>query len=135
MFTQAFTPEQSASGKLENGRDIIILYIKEFRSTIKAVNQAKISKFTYHWFATEQRDSYVLQVMYSDDLHIAIRFNSQHFKLIAQLLEPKDIILTATPISELMEHAQKNSYDFLEFQEVLTFGDILFSLPNTEYLN
>ncbi|WP_407312883.1 hypothetical protein [Desulfosporosinus sp. SB140] len=135
MFTQAYTPEQSAFGKLENGRDVVILYIKEFKEKIRDINQAGLSSFTYHWFATENQDSYVLQVVYTDDHHIAIRFNTQHFKLISQLIEPKDVILTATPISELMENAQNNSYNFLEFNDVLTFSIISFEVPSAEYQN
>ncbi|MGC7872963.1 hypothetical protein ACPUYX_15730 [Desulfosporosinus sp. SYSU MS00001] len=135
MFTQAYTPEQSAFGKLENGRDVLILYVKEFKETIRAINQACLSNYTYHWFATEHQDSYVLQIVYTDDLHIAIRFNTQHFKLIAQLMEPKDVILTATPLSELMENAQKNSYNFLEFKDVLTFSQLSFTVPTPEYPN
>jgi len=132
MFTQAYTPEQSAYGQLEDGRDVMILYIKEFKEKIQAVNQANLTSYTYHWFATEHQDSYVLQIMYNDDLHIAIRFNSQHFNLLAQLIEPKDIILTAAPISELVENAQKNSYNFLEFDNVITFSKLTFVAPNTD---
>lgn len=135
MFTQAYTPEQSAFGKLENGRDVLILYVKEFKETIRAINKAGLSNYTYHWFATEHQDSYVLQMVYTDDLHIAIRFNTQHFKLVAQLMEPKDVILTATPLSELMENAQKNSYNFLEFKDVLTFSRLSFTVPTPEYPN
>jgi hypothetical protein len=135
MFTQAYTPEQSAFGKLENGRDVVILYIKEFGETIKAINQAGLPSYTYHWFSTEHKDSYVLQVVYTDDLHIAIRFNTQHFKLIAHLIEPKDVILTSAPISELMENAQKNSYNFLEFKNVLTFSNLSFVVSDDEYQN
>lgn len=135
MFTQAYTPEQSAFGKLENGRDVLILYVKEFKETIRAINKAGLSNYTYHWFATEHQDSYVLQMVYTDDLHIAIRFNTQHFKLVAQLMEPKDVILTATPLSELMVNAQKNSYNFLEFKDVLTFSRLSFTVPTPEHPN
>ncbi|AFM40058.1 hypothetical protein Desaci_1017 [Desulfosporosinus acidiphilus SJ4] len=135
MFTQAYSPEQSAFGQLENGRDVLILYVKEFKDKIRAVNQAGLSNYTYDWFATEHQDAYVLQIVYTDDLHIAIRFNTQHFKLIAQLMEPKDVILTFIPLSELMENAQKNSYNFLEFGDVLTFSQLTFSVPTPQYQN
>lgn len=132
MFTQAFTPEQSAYGQLENGRDVMILYIKELKDKINAVNHAGLTSYTYHWFATEHQDSYVLQITYTDDLHLAIRFNTQHFKLIAQLIEPKDVILTAAPLSELIDNAQKNAYNFLEFKDVLTFSQLSFTAPTPE---
>lgn len=132
MFTRAYTPEQSAFGKLENGRDVLILYVKEFSEEVKAVNQSGLSEYTYHWFATEHKDAYVLQFTWANDVHIEIRFNSQHFGLIDQLLQPKDVILTTTPISQLMEKAQSSNYDFLEFGNVLTFSKLSFTVPSTE---
>jgi len=135
MFTQAYSPEQSAFGKLENGHDVLILYVKEFSEQVKAVNQSGLSGYTYHWFATEQKDAYVLQVTWENEIHIAVRFNPQHFDLIHQLLQPKNVILTTTPISILMNNAQKNNYNFLEFNDVLTFSNISFDVPSSEYLS
>ena len=133
MFTQAYTPEQSAFGKLENGRDVLILYVKEFCEEVRTVKQSGLSGYTYNWFATEQKDAYVLQVTWENETQIAIRFNSQHFGLIAQLIDPKDVILATTPISELMEKAQKSDYSFLEFNDVLTFSQLSFAVPSSEY--
>lgn len=135
MYTQAYTPEQSAYGKLENGRDVLILYVKEFDEQVKAVNQSGLSKYTYHWFTTELRDAYVLQVTWENEVHIAIRFNSQHFGLIDQLSQPKDVILTTNPISLLMEKAQTNNYNFIEFNDVLTFSGLLFEVPSSDCQN
>lgn len=132
MFTQAYSPEQSAFGTLENGRDVLILYVKEFAEQVKTVNQSGLSKYTYHWFATVHKDAYVLQITWEDDVHIAIRFNAQHFGLIEQLLLPKDVILTTTPISLLMEKAQTNDYNFIEFTDVLTFSGLSFERPTSE---
>lgn len=133
MFTQAYTPEQSAFGKLENGRDVLILYIKEFSKEVKLVKQSGLSKYTYHWFATEHKNAYVLQIIWENEVHIAIRFNSQHFSLIEKLIQPRDVILTTTPISALVEKAEKSHLDFFEFDEVLTFSNLSFALPNLEY--
>ena len=127
MFTEAYSPEQSAFGKLENGRDVLILYVKEFSEEVRSVKQSGLSGFTYNWFATEQKDAYVLQVTWENEVHIAIRFNPQHFNLIEQLCQPRDIILTTTPISVLMENAQKSEANFLEFDDVLTFSNMSFS--------
>ena len=135
LYTEAYSPEQSAFGKLENGRDVLILYVKEFTEKVKAVNQSGLSAYTYHWFATELKDAYVLQVTWENEVHIAIRFNSQHFGLLDQLLQPKDVILTTTPISILMEKAQASNYDFLEFGEVLTFSQLTFSNPSSDCIS
>ncbi|MHB8126252.1 MAG: hypothetical protein ACYDEJ_11545 [Desulfitobacteriaceae bacterium] len=130
MFTQAYSPEQSAFGKLENNRNVLILYIKEFSEKVKTIKQSCLSKYTYNWFATEKKDAYVLHVAWENDVNIAVRFNQQHFGIIAQLIEPKDVILTTTPISELMLLAEKKGYNFLEFDEVLTFSNLSFESPS-----
>ncbi len=135
MFTQAYTPEQSAFGKLDNGRDVLILYVKEFCEEVKVIRRSGLSKYTYNWFATEHKDAYVLQVTWENEVHIAIRFNPQHFTLIEKLLQPRDVILTTTPISALMEKAEKNNCNFLEFSEVLTFSNLSFAIPRSEYQN
>lgn len=135
MFTQAYTPEQSAFGKLEDGRDVLILYVKEFSEEVKLVKQSGLSNYTYTWFATEHKDAYVLQVIWENEVHIAIRFNTQHFSLIEKLIQPRDVILTTTSISALIKKAEKNHYNFLEFSEVLTFSNLSFALPCSEYEN
>ena len=127
MFTQAFSPEQSASGLLENGRDVIILYVKEFHKEVNAINLSGLSQFTYNWFATETKDAYVLQVNWENGVHIAIRFDQQHFGLLEQMRRPKDVILSTSPISSLMEKAQAENTDFLELGEVLTFSQLVFT--------
>ena len=132
MFTQAYTPEQSAFGKLEDGRDVLILYVKEFMEEVRAVNQSGLSNYTYDWFATEHKDAYVLQVTWVNEVHITIRFNQQHFGLLDQLLQPKDVILTTTPISHLIEKAQKSDYNLLEFNDVLTFSNLVFAVPSSD---
>ena len=135
MFTQAYTPEQSAFGKLDNGRDVLILYVKEFCEEVKVIRRSGLSRYTYNWFATENKDAYVLQVTWENEVHIAIRFNSQHFSLIEKLLQPRDVILTTTPISALMEKAEKSNYNFLEFIDVLTFSSLSFSIPHSDNQN
>ncbi len=135
MFTQAYTPEQSAFGKLENGRDVLILYVKEFNEEVRSINQSGLSSYTYNWFATENKDAYVLQIIWENDVHIAIRFNQQHFGLIDQLIQPKDVILTVTPISDMIAKAQKSDYNFLEFKDVLTFSHLSFPVPNSKNTN
>lgn len=128
MLTKAFSPEQAGFGKLENGQEVMILYVKEFAEQINAVKKSGLFKYTYNWFSTEHGDSYVVQFKWENGTEIAIRFNSQHFKLIAQLMEPRDVIVTAKPISVLMSTAMEDNSDFLEFDDVLTFSGVTFSL-------
>ncbi|ADY56951.1 hypothetical protein Sgly_2678 [Syntrophobotulus glycolicus DSM 8271] len=128
MLTKAYSPEQAGFGKLEDGRDVVILYVKEFAEQIAGVKNSGLSKYTYNWFSTENGDSYVVQFKWDNGVDMAVRFNSQHFKLIAHFMEPRDMIITAKPISDLVSAAQEKNTDFLEFDEVLTFSGVTFSL-------
>lgn len=128
MLTKAYSPEQAGFGKLENGQEVMILYVKEFAEQINKVKESGLSKYTYNWFSTENGNSYVIQFIWENGVDIAIRFNAQHFKLIAQLIEPKDMILTSKPISDLISASKEKNMNFLEFDDILTFSEVTFSL-------
>lgn len=130
MFFQAYSPEQAATGKLENGRDVIILYIKEFKKECQEVNEASLSKYRYNWFYNKEKSSYVLQVSWDDEISLAIRFNQQHYPLLAAMVEPKDVIITTVPITELVSKIKENGNNVLDFSEpVVTFSQIVFEDP------
>jgi len=134
MLTKAYSPEQSAFGQLNTGREVVILYVKEFAEEVKTINESGLSTYSYDWFSTEQQDSYVLKISWQNGIHIAIRFDRQHFKILAQLVEPKDLILTATPLSELTVMAEMSGCDFLELSGVLTFSNLTFVDPSSTTL-
>ncbi len=130
MFFQAYSPEQAATGKLENGRDVIILYVKELKKECKEVNDASLSKYRYNWFYNKEKSSYVLQVSWDDEINVAIRFSQQHYSLLAAMVEPKDVILTTVPITEIVSKIKDNGNSVLDFSEpVVTFSQIVFDDP------
>lgn len=134
MFIEAYSPEQAAMGKMENGREVIILYIKEFKKECQAVTDYGLSKYTYNWFHNDEKDAYVLQVSWGESLNIAIRFNQDQYALLAALVEPKDVIITPVPITELVSQAKENGKDFLSFPEaIITFSQLVFDDPK-QYL-
>ena len=111
MFMQAFTPEQAATGKMENGRDVIILYVKEFSRQCQEVNQNGLNHYQYNWYHNAEKNAYVLHVSWEDKVSLAVRFDQQHFALLASMVEPKDVILTTIPITELVAKAKENKDD------------------------
>ncbi|HZW81885.1 MAG TPA: hypothetical protein VFF14_00505 [Candidatus Deferrimicrobium sp.] len=130
MLTKAYSPEQSAVGKLENQQDVIIIYVKEFEEQVASVNRSGFSSYTYDWFSTENKNAYVLKIEWEDGINIAIRFNQPHFKLLVQMIEPCDLILTTSPISELISSAEQSGMNFLEFTQVLSFNNMQFLDPD-----
>jgi hypothetical protein len=130
MFFRAYSPEQAATGKLENGRDVIILYVKEFKKQCQEVNDACLSKYRYNWFYNKEQNAYVLQVSWGDEVHVAIRFEQQHYRLLAAMVEPKDVILTTIPITDLVSKVKENGNNVLDFSgPVVTFSQIVFDDP------
>ena len=96
MITKAYSPEQSAMGKLEDGRSILILYVKEFEEEYKTVQNKGLSTYKYNWFHNPELNSYILQIEWNDEVHVAIRFDPEHWKLLAVLVNPMDYPLTFT---------------------------------------
>lgn len=105
MFTKAFSPEQSAQGQLADGREILILYVKELAQELNQVNQQQISHFKYDWFANEGKSEYVLHIEWVDGPQISIQFKLPHKGLLDYLSVPRDVIITALPIPQLVEQS------------------------------
>jgi len=130
LVTRAHAPEQSATGKLDNGREIIILYIKEFASQCQALQDSGCSRYRYAWFHNQEKNNYILHVKWEDETQIAIRFTHQHFSLLALLVEPKDVIITPVPITDLIKEAQTRGDDHLFFSTpIITFSQMVFDDP------
>lgn len=130
MITKAYSPEQSAMGKLDNGRSILILYVKEFKQEYKTVQEKGLSTYKYNWFHNPELNSYILQVEWNDDIHVAVRFEQEHWKLLAALVEPMDVVLTAYPISQLMCETEGSDGEFLNFTgPLVTFSQMVFQDP------
>lgn len=128
MLTKAFTPEQSAQGQLADGRDVLILYVKELAEELNQVNQQQLSHYQYDWFANEDKSQYVLHIEWSGGPQVSIRFNPPHKGLLDYLLEPRDVIITALPIPHLVE--QSSSGDALNLNgPVATCSGLFFSDP------
>lgn len=126
MFTKAYSPEQSAQGQLSNGRVVLILWVKEFAQELTQVNQEKLSHFQYTWFANEDKSEYVLHIEWTDGPNISVRFTTAHKGLLDYLLTPKDVIISAIPIPQLVEQSPEG--DFLDLNgPVATFSGLVFS--------
>lgn len=130
----SYSPEQSATGRLDNGREIIILYVKEFAAECEAVRKDNCSRYRYTWFHNAEKDSFILHVVWENKTQIGIRFTRQHFSLLTYLTEPKDLILTPVPITELVGLARSRGDEHLSFPDtVVTFSQLIFEDPRAFY--
>ncbi len=130
MFTQAYSPEQSAHGQLENGQHLLILYVKEYAQELTKVNEDAVHKFEYTWFANEDQTEHVLHIRWENDVHVSVRFTPAQEALLDYLKAPRNLIISAIPIPELVE--QSPSGDLLNLTgPVATFSGMVFSKPIT----
>jgi len=134
LTTKAYSPQESAVGTLNNGMDIMILYIEEFKEVAEIVNKLENKRFTYNWFQNQAENAYVLQVLWNEDLYIAIKFGQPHFPLLANMIEPRNVLITTVPIKELIIDQKGDTEVELEFgEDVLTLSNIVFEDPKTFY--
>jgi len=134
MLVTSYAPEQSATGRLENGREVIILYIKELERECQSLWKEPCGQYRYSWFHNEEKDSYVLHITWTNNARLGIRFGHQHFPLLAAMVEPKDVILTSQPITKLVQDARDRGDSCLSFPEtILTFSQLVFEDPRPYY--
>jgi quinol monooxygenase YgiN len=134
LLYSSSSPEQSATGRLDSGREVVILFVKEFEAECRAVREDNCNRYRYTWFHNEEKNSFILHVVWENNTQIGIRFTSQHFPLLSYMAQPKDLILTTVPITELVNQARSRGDDHLAFPDtVLTFSQIVFEDPRSFY--
>lgn len=127
--TKGYSPEQVASGTLDNGKSVTILYIKEFADQLNRVSKAELLQYYYNWSYMEESNSYVLFIYWTNDAEIAIVFPPQQHSVIDSLREPRDLIVTATPINILIEKARQTGEDFFDLEGAAVIRDVVFKEP------
>lgn len=129
--TKGFSPEQIATGALENGKEVVILYIKEFNEQLNRVRKAGNIGYFYNWSYLKESDSYVLFIYWHNDEEIAVVFTPKQRAIVEALKSPKELIVTSIPINLLVKNAQQESKDFFELDgPVVYLNDVVYKEPN-----
>lgn len=131
---KGYIPEQIASGALENGEHVVILYIKEFSHQLKHVNKSGHIGYIYSWSYVEDNDSYVLYVCWENKVDIAVVFGPRQHPVVEQLKEPKNLIITSLPINVLVDKARTAGESFLDLEDSVFLEKVKFSIAS-ETLN
>lgn len=127
---KGFCPEQIATGSLDNGKDVVILYIKEFSEQLNKVGQSGVVNYLYNWSKTQDGDSVVLYICWENNTEIAVVFMPNQYEILESMRDPKELIITGIPINLLVEQAQKNGQDFFDLTEnVVYLRDITYKEP------
>lgn len=128
--TQAFSPEQIAQGCLENGKEVIVLYVKEFREQLSRVSASGQVGYFYTWAYLEDKDGLVLFISWENDEEIAIMFAPNQHEVAEDMLDPKELIITALPIDVLVAEAQAAGKDFFDLRgPVAWLSEVVYKDP------
>ncbi len=128
----AFSPEQIARGSLDNGKEVIVLYVKEFQEQLSRVSKAGRISYCYTWAYLEEKDGLVLFVCWENDEEVAVMFAPNQHEVAEDMLEPKEVIITALPIDMLVAEAQAANKDFFDLSgPVAWLSDVVYKDPRT----
>jgi hypothetical protein len=126
----AFSPEQIARGCLENGKEVIVLYVKEFREQLNRVRAAGHLGYLYTWAYLEEKDGLVLFVSWENKEEIAIMFSPNQHEVVEDMLDPKELIITALPIDVLVAAAQAAGKEFFDISgPVALLPEVIYKDP------
>ncbi len=127
---KGFCPEQIAAGSLDNGKDVVILYIKEFSEQLNKVGKSGLVNYLYNWSKPQDGDSVVLYICWENNTEIAVVFMPNQYEILESMRDPKELIITGIPINLLVEQAQKNGQDFFDLTDnVVYLRDITYKEP------
>lgn len=125
--TKGFSPEQIATGTLETGKDVIIIYVKEFVEQLNRVSQSGKVGYFYTWSRLPENDSDVIFIYWDNEEEIAVVFGPKQHYVVESLKMPKDLVITAMPINRLVEQAQQAGHDFIDLKgPVVYLNDVVF---------
>lgn len=127
--TKGYSPEQVGAGTLDNGKSVVILYIKEFKEQLERVAKADQMQYYYTWSYKEDNDSHLLFIYWLNDEEITVVFPPAQHSVVESLRTPKDLIITATPINKLVEKAHRSGQDFFDMEEAVIIRDAVYKEP------
>lgn len=129
--TRGYSPEQIAIGSLEDGKEVVILYIKEFVEQLKHVGDSGSIDYYYTWSYLEESDSFVLFISWDNGDEVAILFPPNQHYIIEGMKSPKELIITGIPVNELVEKARDKGNDFFDLTgPVVYINDIIYKDPD-----
>lgn len=128
--TRGYSPEQIANGTMDDGRDVVILYVKEFCEQLKRVSAGGEIGYFYTWSHVEDTNSFVLFIYWNNDEEVAIVFPPKQHYIINSFHEPKQLVITALPIKTLVEAARQTGQNFIDFQgPVVCLDNVVYKEP------
>lgn len=129
--TTGFSPEQIATGTLEDGKEIIVLYVKEYSEQLNRVRLSGQIGYFYTWTHMAETDSFVLFIYWDNDEEVAIVFPPKQHYIVESMRAPQQLIITALPINSLIEVAQQAGLDFIDLEgPVVCLADVVFKKVN-----
>jgi len=125
-----FSPEQIATGCLDNGKEVVILYIKEYSELLNKVGQSRQINYLYNWSKPDDSGSIILYICWENNIEMAVVFLPNQYEILESMRSPKELIITGIPINMLVEQAQKNEQNFFDLTDnVVYLQDVTYKEP------
>ncbi|PKM43039.1 MAG: hypothetical protein CVV03_09175 [Firmicutes bacterium HGW-Firmicutes-8] len=125
-----YSPEQVATGSLEDGKEVVILYVKEFYDQLNHVRNSGQVGYFYSWSHLEDSNTFVLFIYWENKEEVAIVFPPNQHSIVEGMKMPKELIITSTPINMLVEDARLTGRDFFDLSgPVVHLRDVVYHEP------
>lgn len=118
---KGFSPEQIATGCLDNGKEVVILYIKEYSEVLHKVGQERQLNYLYNWAKPDKNGSIILYICWENNIEIAVVFLPNQYEVLDSLRDPKELIITGIPIDMLVEQARSKGHDFFDLSDNVAY--------------
>lgn len=127
---KGFSPGQIATGCLDNGKEVVILYIKELVEQINMIGQNETLNYLYNWSRPDGGDSIILYICWENNMEIAVVFLPEQYNVLESMRTPKELIITGVPINLLVEQAEAKGQDFFDLTDnVLYLRGVTYQEP------
>lgn len=128
--TSGYSPEQVATGSLDDGKEVVILYVKEFREQLSRISESGRIGYFYSWSYLEETNSFVLYICWENKEEIAIVFPPNQHAILEGMRAPKELIVTGMPVKMLVEQAQQEEQEFFDLSgDVVYLSGVVFKEP------
>lgn len=127
---KGFSPAQIATGCLDNGKEVVILYIKELIEQINMVGRSEALNYLYNWSRPDDSDSVILYICWENNVEIAVVFLPEQYTVLESMRTAKELIITGMPINFLVEQARARGQEFFDLTgNVVFLRDVTYQEP------
>jgi len=86
--------------------------------------------YFYTWSYLPESDSFILFICWDSGDEVAILFPPNQHSIVDSLKQPKELIITSTPVNVLVNQAMETGEDFFDLKGPVAYlQDVVFKQP------